>query len=376
DIESRASENDAIAKETNLDSFLSDVDWDLAKLELDLALEGLGPDELQEMFIDALARDLEEKNSFEAAGMILEEIALQDPLVGEALLNALSPAEKTKLASALAKGWAEGDPMGAWDWITVSWMDPNGEYLDRKLQYSLFYDALDVVLTRRKEYQVAADLVRQEYEPELKEQLAELIAKRVVSDNPSDALSRIEFDSDDEIDQAILDAIVDEWSQRDFLGVKNWALSNEQQVSELGVRKVAKQLLLNEAELDLLEFHSGLGDVDKRDAAAAEVGRLTARREPDLATHWLNAIQSGPRKQIAVKGALYELGHDDFEATVGLLDGVYDVRSADRLPLMTDALLSWSRVDVGIVESYLASGREVYLPRTLDEFRKYVESSL
>ena len=375
-LEALVLSNLEVSEEAALDELLKEVNQGFGVMGLEQSLADKSLDELEGLFIEAIARDLEERDSFEFAGLILEEIASENPAQGELLLNALSPAEREKLASAFAKGWASDDPLGAWDWITVGWMNPEGEYVDRSLQYDLFYNALDAVLTDRKEYQLAADLVRQEYEPELKGLLAQLIAQRVVSDNPSESMAKIDFDSDDEIDQAILDAIVDEWSQRDSLGSMDWALANEVQVSTFGVQKVTKQLLLNNAESELAAFHAGLENYVKKDAAAAEAGRLLARRDPDIAVEWLNAIVSAPSKQQAVKNALYELGHDDFSATVGLIDGVYDVREADRLPLVTDALLSWTKVDAAVVDRYLATGVEVYLPQTLDEFQRYAVTGL
>ena len=325
------------------------------EFSLERKLATLDFSQLEDFYIEALSFDLQSAKAYEAAGLALQKIATQDPVKALELLFALSPAEKERLSTELAIGWARTDPLSTWDWIDAAWVDPSGAYIDRQLQNSLFRETLDVVLEGHEDYQMAANLLASIVEPNLKLELADLIAFHVVSKNPAEALERMRFQSDDLLDSAIMDAVIEEWAQRDSIGAMEWTLANQRQVTSAGAKEIAKDLLLNGVRDGLIDFHANLQSQYKRDAVASEGARLLARREPIESISWLTAIEfTGDRYQ-AYYDSLYEIGHDDFESSVEFAELANSVANLDRETAFFEALQSWTLVDPERVKVYLDS---------------------
>ncbi len=322
---------------------------------LERKLTALSLDELEEFYIEALSFDLENRRAFEAAGLALQSIASQDPRRALELLYALTPSEKERLATALSDGWARYDAVSAWDWIDSAWIDANGEYVDRDLQNKMFHGTLEVVLSEQRNYQLATDLLSSVVEPGLRLELADLIAFYVVSENPAQTLDRLDFSSDAMVDSAIMDAVIDEWAQRDSLGAMAWTLENQDQVTTKGARLIAKDLVLNGVYQSLKDFHLELQSPYKRDSVASESARLLARRNPNDSISWLAAIESSVTKYSAYYDSLYEIGHDDFDSTVRYAELAYGVANLDREDALFEALQGWSVIAPGKVLSYLES---------------------
>lgn len=318
-------------------------------------LSGLSLDELEEFYIEELSFYLEDRGAFEASGLALQSIASQDPRRALELLYSLTPSEKARLATALSGGWAKYDAVSAWDWIDSAWIDDSGEYIDRDLQNEMFHGTLEVVLSEHRNYQLAADLLKTVMEPGLRLELANLIAFHVVSENPAQTLNQLDFTSDDLLDSAIMDAVIDEWAQRDSRGAMTWTLENQDQVTSKGARFIAEDLILNEVYQDLERFHSNLQSPFKRDSVAWESARLFARRNPDVSISWLATIESSASRYDAYYDSLYEIGHDDFGSTVRFAELAYGVASLDREEALFGALQGWSVIDPERVHSYLDS---------------------
>ena len=236
--------------------------------------------------------------------------------------------EKEHQFKELVVGWARAGSHRLADWIDSMWMDSSGAYIDRKLQNGLFRETLDVVLEEHEDYQMAVGMLASVVEPDLKLELADLIAFHVVSKNPAEALERTRFQSDDLLDSAIMDAVIEEWAQRDSIGAMERTLANQRQVTRVGAKKIAKDLLLNGVRDGLIGFHANLQSQYKRDAVASEGARLLARREPIESIAWLAAIESTEDRYQAYCDSLYEIGHDDFES--GGVCGARQQRSQTR----------------------------------------------
>lgn len=339
---------------------------------LEKKLSALDLKELEEFYIEALSFDLIDQRAFEAAGLALEAIASQDPALAVQLLYALSPAEKERLATDLSNGWAQRDAVSAWDWIDSAWVDREGEFIDRRLQNRMFREALGVVLEDNADIQLAADLVSSLVEPELRLELADLIAYQVVSENPVQALDRLDFESNALLDSAIMNAIMGEWSNRDSIGAMAWTLENETQVSNQGMRSITKDLLLNGVYEELAAFHSNLVEPGKRDTVARESARLLARRDPHASIDWISAIETLSSRYSAFNDSLYEIGHDDFESSIQFAELAYGVADLDRETVLYQALQSWSAVDTEKVLRYLDSNDTIARGETLDALRESI----
>ena len=325
------------------------------EFSLERKLATLDFSQLEDFYIEALSFDLESAKAYEAAGLALQKIATQDPGKALELLFALSPAEKERLSRELAIGWARADPLSTWDWIDAAWVDQSGAYIDRQLQNSLFRETLDVVLEGHEDYQMAANMLASVVEPNLKLELADLIAFHVVSRNPAEALERMRFQSDDLLDSAIMDAVIKEWAQRDSIGAMEWTLANQRQVTSAGAKEIAKDLLLNGARDGLIDFHANLQSQYKRDAVASEGARLLARREPIESISWLAAIEFKGDRYQAYYDSLYEIGHDDLESSVEFAELANSVANLDRETAFFEALQSWTLVDPERLKVYLDS---------------------
>ena len=325
------------------------------EFSLERKLATLNFSQLEDFYIEALSFDLKSAKAYEAAGLALQKIATEDPARGLELLFALSPAEKERLSTELAIGWARADPLSTWDWIDAAWVDPSGAYIDRQLQNSLFRETLDVVLEKHEDYQMAANMLASVVEPSLKLELADLIAFHVVSKNPAEALERMRFQSDDLLDSAIMDAVIEEWAQRDSIGAMEWTLSNQRQVTSAGAKEIAKDLLLNGVRDGLVDFHAKLQSQYKRDAVASEGARLLARRQPMESISWLAAIESTGDRYQAYYDSLFEIGHDDFDSSVEFAELANSVADIDRETAFFEALQSWTLVDPERVKVYLDS---------------------
>jgi len=368
-----------VAAETELDpvmeslvmSFL-DSNAAIGGFALEKKLRALDLMELEDFYIEALSFDLIDRRAFEAAGLALEAIAAQEPALAVQLLYSLSPAEKERLATALSSGWAQYDALSAWDWIDSAWIDRHGEFIDRRLQHLMFREALGVVLEGRSDFQLAADLVSSLAEPELRIQLADQIAFKLVSENPAQALARLDFESDALLDSSIMNAIIDEWSQRDSIGAMAWTLENQSQVSSQGTRSIAKDLLLNGVYDQLASFHSTLVETGKRDSVAWESARLLARRDPQASIAWISVIETLSSRYSAFNDSLYEIGHDDFESSVQFAELAYSVADLDRETVLFETLQSWTTVNTGKVREYLDSNDALRSSRSLIELREAI----
>ncbi len=325
------------------------------EFSLERKLATLDYSQLEDFYIEALSFDLQSAKAYEAAGLALQKIATQDAAKALGLLYTLTPAEKERLSTELAVGWARADPNSTWDWIDSAWLDSSGAYIDRQLQNGLFRETLDVVLEEHEDYQMAAGMLASVVEPDLKLELADLIAFHVVSKNPAEALERMRFQSDDLLDSAIMDAVIEEWAQRDSIGAMEWTLANQRQVTSVGAKEIAKDLLLNGVRDGLIDFHANLQSQYKRDSVASEGARLLARREPIESIAWLAAIESTRDRYQAYYDSLYEIGHDDFESTVEFAELANSVANLDRETAYFEALQSWTLVDPERVKVYLDS---------------------
>lgn len=337
-----------------VETFLQ-LDSSEGAFSLERKLATLDLTQLEDFYIEALSFDLQSHRALEAAGLALQAIATEDPAKALELLYSLSPAEKRRLSTELSIGWARTDPLGAWDWIDSAWVEPSGAYIDRQLQNSLFRETLDVVLQDHEDYQMAANLLGSVVEPDLKLELADLIAFHVVSKNPAEALERMRFQSDELLDSAIMDAVIEEWAQRDSIGAMAWTLENQSHVTSAGTKGIAKDLILSGARNGLIDFHANLESQYKRDAVASEGARLLARREPIESIAWLAAIESAGDRYQAYYDSLYEIGHDDFESSVEFAELASSVANLERETAFFEALQSWTLVDPEKVKTYLDS---------------------
>ncbi|MBK1880593.1 hypothetical protein JIN87_27145 [Pelagicoccus mobilis] len=326
-------------------------------LLLAVTLGDLDVDRLEAHFVELMARDLEDYRALEFAGRILEEIARREPELGVALLSALSPAEKERLVPSVAKGWTLRDPAGAFDWIGSAWIEADGDYIDRALQNDLYVNAMDALVGGLRDYGLAAETLLTLKDPELKKELTELVAHRIVRDGPENALDRLVEMETAYFDTSVMDEVAEQWAARDGVGAAAWVLENESEMSSSGVRSIAKQLTLGAGEESLAEFHRGLATIGKRDAVAAEAARLKARREPYVSADWVSAIERPEARRAAVFDALYEIGYEDFTASVNYIDIVYESDDVERVPVVYSTLKDWVSVDLDAVAGYLGSGR-------------------
>lgn len=326
-------------------------------LMLALALGDLGVSELESHFVELMARDLDDFRAVEYAGRALQEIASREPELAVGLLSAMSPAERERLVPSLARGWVLVDPEAAFSWIGSAWVMADGGYIDRRLQNSLYLNAMDELVVERRDYALAAETLSGLADPELREQLTELVARRIVRDGPENALDRLAGEQSGVFDVSVMDAIAEQWASRDGVGAAAWVLENEEEMSSAGVRSIAKHLAVSAEGEALLGFHEGLLTVAKRDSVAAEAARLKARREPVASADWARAIEGSEARRAAVFEALYEIGFEDFSSSVDYIDYVYDAADADRAPVVYSTLKDWLAVDLDAVAGYLGSGR-------------------
>ncbi len=335
-------------------------------LLLEATVAELESAQLEAVFVELMARDLESGAALDWAGRTLREIAQRDPIQGMALLYALRPAEREALAASLVRGWVASDPQGAFDWIENAWIDAEGNFIDRALQKELFAEGMETLVSELRRYDEGMAALERVVDPELKTQLRRQVARSVVRDGPEAALERMAAADSAALDSAVMDAIAAEWAARDGAGAMRWTLENEAEVSSVGVRSIAKQLALERMDADLAGFHQGLEAVSKRDAVAAEAARLLARRDPLRSADWALAIEERNAKRLAVLDAIGEIGYDSFGQTVDYVDYVYARTEPDRTPILYTTLKSWVAVDRPAVVEYLISDR-AGLPESLSE---------
>lgn len=327
------------------------------ELTLEIALSGLEVAELEDQFVELMARDLEDYRALQFAGRVLQEIAERDPTLAVSLLGAMRPAERETLAAAVAKGWTAVDPRGAFNWIQDAWIAPDGAYIDRETQNQLYIHAMDTLVGELKDYQLAADTLEGIVDPDLRVELIDLVAHQIVRDGPEAAFERLAGVDSSVFDLSILDAVAEQWAARDSLGAADWALANEVEISQTGVRSIARHLSLETREEALRGFHSDLETEQNRDAVAAEVARLRARRDPEGSASWARAIERPQAKQAAVLDALYEIGYESFGRSVGYIDAVYELGEEARSPVVFATLRNWLGVDLDAVVGYLGTGQ-------------------
>lgn len=345
-------------------------------LMLSLALGRLEVPQLESYFMEWMARDLEDFRAVSYAGRVLQEIAERDPALGVTLLGALTPAEKGQLVPAVARGWVVRDASAAFSWIDTAWVEADGAYIDRALQNSLYLNAMDALASRQKDYAMAAATLEGLADPQLKEELTELVARQIVRDGPENALDRLAETESGIFDASIMDVVAEQWAARDGVGAADWVLANEAEVSSQGARSIAKQLTLNLNTEAVVEFHQGLESVQRRDAVASEVARVKARREPVDSAGWIRAIEQPVARERAVFDALFEIGYEDFGSSVGYIDLVYAVEDLERGPVVFSTLKDWLAVDVEAVAGYLGSGRANLTAALSEDLLRAIESGL
>lgn len=326
-------------------------------LLLELALEALSGGELEEHFMELMARDLDNHRAVDYAGRVLQEIAERTPDLAVLLLGAMTPAEKALLVPSVARGWTVSDPEAAFAWIDMAWRAAEGGYIDRSLQNDLYVGAMDALVGELRDYEGAAKVLAEVVDPTLKAELTKLVAHRIVGDGPEYALDRLAELSTGIFDASVMDAVAEQWASRDGAGAAGWVLDNEAEMSPSGVRSIAKHLALGAEVETLVGFHEGLTELGKRDTVASEVARLKARREPLVSAEWARAIESPSTQQRAVLDALSEIGYEDFGSAVGYIDSVYEPEDEGRAPVVYTTLKGWLAVDVDAVAGYLGSGR-------------------
>lgn len=328
-----------------------------AELRLLDAVGELETNELEDMFVELMARDLEDGGAVTYAGHVLRELAARSPEAAVALLYALPPAEKEKLVASVAEGWVASEPDQAFEWIESAWVDAEGGFIDRSLQNELYIQAMDTLVADPENFALAGRYVDRVADPALKQQLVKLVARRVVQNGPEAALERLAGSESAVFDTAVMDAIAEEWAARDEVGAMAWTLSNEEEVSPTGVRSIAKQLSLRADDASLRQFHQNLETTARRDSVAAEAARLAARRDPIASADWALAIAEPSAKREAVLEALYEIGYENFEQSVDYVDVVYPPHEPDRVPVLYTTLKEWMPIDRSAVATYLESGR-------------------
>ncbi|MBD5778324.1 hypothetical protein IEN85_02300 [Pelagicoccus sp. NFK12] len=326
-------------------------------LMLEVALRDFSGPQLEQHFAELMARDLDDHRALGYAGRVLQEIAQRSPDLGVALLSAMTPAERAALVPSVARGWTMADPQGAFAWIESAWVAPDGGYIDRGLQNDLYGRAMDVLVGELRDYEQAAEVLAGLADPDLKAELTELVAHRIVRDGPENALDRLAELETGVFDVSVMDAVAEQWAARDGEGAAQWVLANEQEMSLAGVRSIAKHLTLGAEDEELHGFHEGLGEPGKRDSVASEVSRLKARREPVVSAQWARAIEDPSTRQRAVLDALYEIGYEDIGSSLGYIDYVYLPEDEGRAPVVFSTLKDWLAVDVEAVAGYLGSGR-------------------
>jgi len=311
---------------------------------------------LEGLFVEGIAREWEDRRALELAGAALREVAERDPLAALSLLRALGPMERERLAPAVARGWASDDLVEAWEWIETAWAEAGGGYIDRSLQREMHLQALDAALTQSGDFATAVALYGRTPDPQLKAEIATLVARRLVSDNPAYAWERLDFETVEGVDAAIMDAVALEWSRRDAPGAAQWALANRDQLSGTAIRWIAKGLSLSGLEGGLRQLREGLGR-GGGDLVAAEAARLAARRRPEEAGGWLRTIGSSSVWSSATLEALEEVGYEDFERTLRLVNAAEPPGSPRRLEALFFALQLWSEVDPEQARAFAASDK-------------------
>jgi len=346
------------------------------RLLLAVTLEDLDVDRLEGHFIELMAWDLEDYRALLFAGRVLEEIAKREPSLGVALLSALTPAEKERLVPSVAKGWTQRDPEGAFSWIETAWVQEDGAYIDRALQNALYEAAMDTLVSDLRNYGLASETLSSMKDPDLKAKLTELVAHQIVRDGPEKAFDRLAEEESGIFDVSVMDAVAEQWAARDGVGAAAWVLENETEMSNAGVRSIAKQLTLGDATEALAGFHGGLHDGGKRDSVAAEAARLIARRDPVASADWVLAIGLPEARRAAVYDALYEIGYEDFSRSVDYIDYVYEAKDVDRAPVVFSTLKDWLAVDLDAVAGYLGSGRANLSPALSEQILLEMDARL
>ncbi|MBC2607133.1 hypothetical protein [Pelagicoccus albus] len=338
------------------DSILGRDDFE-GGLLLAEGLREMSSDQLERHFVELMARDLEDRRSLDYAGRVLREIASREPELGVGLLGALTPAEKVEMASFVVEGWTGEDPEAAFGWARSAWLGPDGGFIDRDLQNRLTAVAVDTLVLEQEDYAKAATFLQELVDPQLRAELTGLVAQRIVGDGPERALDRLAMMEDGFFDSPILDAVAEQWAARDGEGAASWVLANEGDMSDLGVRNVARELTLASQEAALGDLYEGLVSVSKRYSVAAEAARLMARRDPAGSADWARAIGEPIARREAVFNALAEIGYESFSSSVDYIDYVYEAADAERMPVVFTTLKDWLSVDGEAVAGYLGSGR-------------------
>lgn len=302
-------------------------------------------------FGDALTLGLDDGEMRLAASVALERMAAMDPAAAVAAFSALLPIDKEAMAVSIAEGWTHNDPLSAWDWIESAWMSADGAVFDRSLQNQMLSTAMEAVLETHRDLPLAAALTSLTPDAELKTELAEMIAAFVVSNEPEQMMQAFEFEGDKTVDQAILDEIIREWSGRDAEGAIEWVADNGDEVSNIGAKHLAKQLIAQGFEKELQGVFASLPQVEQRDSLAAEAARVLARRDPVASANWLQGVENRSVRGGAFASALDEIGMESFDSSAAFFMLNYPEQTVERLDVATGFYLKWYKEDSEISES-------------------------
>ncbi|MCH6256260.1 hypothetical protein MLD52_06855 [Puniceicoccaceae bacterium K14] len=342
---------------SDLGEFLSESDKAKRNYLLREKLRKLEPGAIGDFLEGVLSDEEAISPSIEVAGIALQEIARKEPGLALTLLYSQDPYIREELAESLISGWSETDPLSAWDWVESAWMDKEGNFVDRALQNQLSEAAMIVILKKHDDIPMAATLASMTLQPDLKNELVMAIAEHVVSVDPESALSKFEFEGDESVDIAIMNSVIEQWSEQDLSGALTWALQNESEISEVGMRSLAKQTILNSNASAVDEARAQILDSDKQDAFISEAARLYVRQDLVTSAQWISSVADSENKAEATNDALYELGYEDFDTTIVLLDLVYDGEGGPSIDLLRDTLEGWEEEDSKRVIRYLESGQ-------------------
>ena len=344
-------------------AFVEEFDPEKKAVELKDLMSDWPLERVVAFFGDALSLGLDEGEMLLAASVALERMAAMDPAAAVAAFSALLPIDKEAMAVSIAEGWTHNDPLSAWDWIESAWMSADGAVFDRSLQNQMLSTAMEAVLNIHRDLPLAATLTSLTPDSELKKDLAEQIAAFVVSNEPEQMMQAFEFEGDTTVDQAIMDEIVREWSGRDAEGAIEWVAENGDEVSSIGARHLAKQLIAQDFEKALQGVFVNLPRIEQRDSLAAEAARVLARRNPVVSSSWLQGIKDNVVREEALWNSLNEIGDESLEIAVDYFAMSYPQAGAGRLRLAEKLFMDWNTTNPQAVEDYLDKGTAL----TVDE---------
>ena len=344
-------------------AFVEEFDPEKKAVELKDSMSDWPLEQVVSFFGDALSLGLDEGEMRLAASVALERMAAMDPAAAVAAFSALLPIDKEAMAVSIAEGWTHNDPLSAWDWIESAWMGADGSVFDRSLQNQMLSTAMEAVLNEHHDLPLAATLTSLTPDFEVKKKLAEQIAAFVVSNEPEQMMQAFEFEGDTTVDQAIMDEIIREWSGRDAEGAIEWVADNGDEVSEIGAKHLANQLIPQGLEKELQGVFVNLPLEEQRDSLAAEAARVLARRHPMVSSSWLQGIKDNVIREEALWNSLNEIGDESLEIAVDYFAMSYPQEGVGRLRIAEKLFMDWNAINPQAVQDYLDKGTAL----TVDE---------